>query len=80
MPLNPRHISVQMPNDSLYEVIYYCNNSRLSPGEKKTKTQLYIQHDDCVCVLLIDKSICDDESVLENMVHNKVINTKGHLC
>lgn len=80
MRKNPLHVSVQMPNDVLYEVSYYCSDSKLSSNEKKTKTQLYIQHDDCVCILLIDKSISDNEEALENIVHNKVINTKGHLC
>ncbi|MDQ2863370.1 MAG: hypothetical protein M3R50_06945 [Bacteroidota bacterium] len=80
MPVNSLQISVLMPNDAVYEVTYYCSNRRLSPEEKKTKTQLYIQHDDCLCTLLIDKSICDNQEALENIVHNKVINTKGHLC
>ena len=80
MQSNSFNIIVHMPNDSFFAVTYYCSDVKLSPEEKKTKTQLYIQHDDCICILKIDKTMCRDNAALETLVQNKVINTKGHLC
>ena len=80
MQSKSKHIRVHMPNDSFFEVSYYCNDKKLTATQKKTSTQLYIQHHDCLCVINIAKSVCDNDAELENVVHNKVINTKGHLC
>lgn len=71
---------VIMPDNSHLEVDYYCMDSKLSEKERKNKTELFIQLHDCICTLQIEKSICKDSSRLEKIVHNKVINTKGHLC
>ena len=65
---------VIMPDDSMLEVDYYCKDA------KENKVKLVIQLHDCFCTLNIDKSLCKDAQALETMVHNKVINTKGHLC
>ncbi len=74
------NIVVAMPNASLLEVSYYCNDKKLSAAEKKRHTELYIQLHDCLCIVKIDKSLCNKEDALETLVHNKVINSKGHLC
>ena len=71
---------VIMPDNSNLEVTYYCMDSKLNETEKKKLTQLFIQLHDCICTLKIEKSLCKEPDVLENLVHNKVINTKGHLC
>jgi hypothetical protein len=71
---------VVLPDNSNLEVIYYCMDTKLNETEKKNLTQLFIQLHDCICTLQIEKSICKNLSALENLVHNKVINTKGHLC
>ncbi len=71
---------VVLPDNSNLEVIYYCIDTKLNETEKKNLTQLFIQLHDCICTLKIDKSICKNLEVLERMVHNRVINTKGHLC
>ncbi len=71
---------VVLPDNSNLEVIYYCMDTKLNETEKKNLTQLFIQLHDCICTLKIDKSICKNLEVLERMVHNRVINTKGHLC
>ena len=69
-----------MPNDTFFAVSYYCSDEKLPLKERENKTLLYIQHDDCICSLKIDKTICLNSDALETLVHNKVINTKGHLC
>lgn len=71
---------VIMPDNSHIEVNYYCMDKKLDKTEKGKHTHLYIQLHDCICTLKIDKSICKDLNQLEKIVHNKVINTKGHLC
>lgn len=70
-------IHVLMPNDELLEVEYYC---REYDDPREVNMRLIIQLDDCVCSMDIEKSICKNVSSLERLVHNKVINTKGHLC
>ena len=69
---------VIMPDNSHLEVDYYCIDTNIDKAENLT--QLYIQLHDCLCTLKIDKSICKNPGQLEKIVHNKVINTKGHLC
>lgn len=71
---------VIMPDNSHIEVNYYCIDTNMDKAEKEKRTQLYIQLHDCICTLKIDKSVCTDQNQLERIVHNKVINTKGHLC
>ena len=80
MQTNPRHIHVQMPNNKLLNVTYYCSDLKLEEKEKKVHTQLYIQLDDCVCTLKIEKLVCGQPEILEKIVHNKVIISRGHLC
>ncbi len=70
-------IQVLMPDDSLIDVNFYCEDPK---NTKSKTTRLFIQLDDCVCTIEIEKSICKSISTLEKLVHNKVINTKGHLC
>ncbi len=69
-----------MPDNSQLEVNYYCKNSKLNAKEKEKLTELFIQLHDCICTLKIEKTICDEPEQLEKIVHNKVVNTKGHLC
>ncbi len=71
---------VFLPDNSKFEVTYYCSDKNLSINEKENSTQLFIQLHDCICILKIDKTICNNKHKLETLVHNKVINTKGHLC
>lgn len=80
MQTKPRNMLVLMPNDSLLEVTYYCNDSKLKEKEKEIMTQLIIQLDDCICTMKIEKSRCKEKNELEKVVHKKVINTRGHLC
>jgi hypothetical protein len=80
METRTRNMIVFMPNDSLLEVSYYCSDKMLNEDEKKLVTQLVIQLDDCICSLKIDRSFSVNKNTLERIVHNKVINAKGHLC
>ena len=80
METRTRNTIVFMPNDSLMEVSYYCSDARLNEEEKVILTQLIIQFDDCVCSMKIDRSFYSNKNALERIVHNKVINAKGHLC
>jgi hypothetical protein len=80
METTPKHIIVELPNNNYFDVTYYCSDKKLSRKEKINAMQLYIQLDDCVCIMKVDKSICERKHILESVVHNKVINTKGHLC
>jgi hypothetical protein len=80
MPDKTYSTIVVMPDNSRLEVDYYCMDSKLNEQERKNQTQLFIQLHDCICTLKIEKSICKNLNALENLVHNKVINTKGHLC
>lgn len=80
MQTKPRNIIVLMHNNSLLEVTYYCTDTKLNAKEKEKFTQLFIQLYDCVCSMKIDKTICPRKDELERIVHNKVMNAKGHLC
>lgn len=80
METRTRNTIVFMPDDSLKEVTYYCSDARLSEDEKVVVTQLIIQLDDCICSMKIDRSFSSNKITLERIVHNKVINAKGHLC
>ena len=71
---------VEMPNASRLEVIYYCDDNRLSGEEKEKLTQLFIQLHDCICTMKIEKTMAIKTEMLERIVHNKVINERGHLC
>lgn len=71
---------VEMPNASRLEVIYYCDDHRLSGEEKEKLTQLFIQLHDCICTMKIEKTTAKKTEMLERIVHNKVINERGHLC
>lgn len=80
MPVKHYTTVVLMPDNSNLEVTYYCMNKSLSAKEKELQTQLFIQLHDCICTIKIEKSICNEPDALERIVHNKVVNTKGHLC
>lgn len=80
MQTRPRHIHVQMPDSKLLEVTYYCSDVKLQEKEKYVHTQLFIQLDDCICTLKIEKTVCMQPEILEKIVHNKVIISRGHLC
>lgn len=80
MQTRPRHIHVQMPDSKLLNVTYYCSDLKLEEKERNEQTLLYIQLDDCVCTLKIEKLVCSQPVILEKIVHNKVIVSRGHLC
>ena len=69
-----------MPDDKIMEVTFYCDDKRIPGPEIDRFTKLYIQLDDCVCTMTIEKSICANKKNLEYLVHTKVINSRGHLC
>ena len=71
---------VEMPNASKLEVIYYCDDHKLKEEEKEKLTQLFIQLHDCICTMKIEKTMAKKTEMLERIVHNKVINERGHLC
>ena len=80
METKPRHTTVLMPDDSHLDVTYYCSDAKLKEKEKQQLTQLFIQLHDCISAIKIEKSTCKKKDELEHIVHNKVINEKGHLC
>lgn len=69
-----------MPDNKLLDVTFYCSDVKLQEEEKNMYTQLFIQLDDCICTLKIEKSVCRHPDILEKIVHNKVIISRGHLC
>ena len=71
---------VEMPDKKLLHVEYYFIDDAEAKKEKNSFAQLFIQLDDCICRMKIEKSILNKTEVLERMVHNKVINERGHLC
>jgi hypothetical protein len=71
---------VEMPNSKLLHVEYYCEEDSLAKGEKDQLTKLFIQLDDCVCIMKIERAVINDRGELERIVQNKVINERGHLC
>jgi uncharacterized protein (DUF342 family) len=79
MQTKTNKVIVLMPNESHLEVTYYCTDTKLKENEKQKLTQLLIQLHDCICMMKIEKSLCN-KSELERIVHNKVINERGHLC
>lgn len=71
---------VEMPDQSRLEVVYYCKDDKLKDAEKAKFTQLFIQLHDCVCIMKIEKSKTKNPGEIERIVHNKVVNERGHLC
>lgn len=80
METKPQKIFVEMPDKKLLNVEYYCIDDSVNIKGKKTFTQLIIQLDDCICKMQIEKSILNLDHEIERIVHNKVINARGHLC
>lgn len=71
---------VEMPDQSRLEVLYYCKDDKLKADERAKYTQLFIQLHDCVCIMKIEKAKIKNTHEIERIVHNKVINERGHLC
>ncbi len=71
---------VEMPDKNLLHVEYYCIDDSLSAKEKEKNTKLFIQLDDCISIMKIEKSIINTPDVIERIVQNKVIHERGHLC
>ena len=71
---------VEMPNKKKLDVEYYFLEEKSNSKNKNPYLQLLIQLDDCICQMKIDKSVSDNIDELETIVHNKVINERGHLC
>ena len=80
METESHHTIVLMPDNSLLEVSYYCSDAKPEENEKEALTNLIIQFHDCICSMKIKKSLSLKGSDLERIVHNKVINARGHLC
>lgn len=71
---------VELPDKNVVDVVYYCKDDLLAASEKQKLTQLFIQLHDCVSIIKIEKSLSRKTGELERIVHNKVINERGHLC
>lgn len=80
MQTRSKNIHVLLPDDSIREVSYYCSDSNLPEAETETFTKLFIQLDDCITSMKIERSICQNRKELEHIVQRKVINERGHLC
>lgn len=80
MQSRPKNIQVLMPDNRILDVCYYFNDSKIPDHEKEEITKLFIQLDNCVFTMKIEKSICRNHCAVEQLVHKKVINEKGHLC
>ncbi len=80
MQTRSKNIHVLMPDERIIEVSYYCNDSKIPDSEIEKFTKLYIQLDDCICTLKIERSICRNKKELEHIVQKKVVNERGHLC
>jgi hypothetical protein len=80
MQTRSKNIHVQMPDERILEVFYYCNDSKIPESEIGKFTKLFIQLDDCITTIKIEKSICQNTKELEHIVQRKVINERGHLC
>lgn len=70
---------VELPNKKRLEVEYYYPGDSSSAKGKEKLARLFIQLDDCICCVQIKKSILNKTDELERIVHNKVINERGHL-
>lgn len=80
METKSQKIFDEMPDKKLLNVEYYCTDNSVNINEKKTFTELFIQLDDCICKMQIEKSLLNKDHEIERIVHNKVINARGHLC
>lgn len=80
MQTKSKNIHVLMPDDRILEVTYYCNDSKIQEQETETFTKLFIQLDNCITTMKIEKSLCKNKKELEHIVQKKVINERGHLC
>lgn len=75
-----KNAHVLMPDDRILEVTYYCSDAKIPETDISMFTRLYIQLDDCITSLKIERSICQNKKELEHIVQKKVINERGHLC
>ena len=80
MRTRSKNIHVLMPDDKIKEVTFYCDDKKIPTAELDYYTKLYIQLDDCICTLTIEKSLSANKINLEHLVQTKVINSRGHLC
>ena len=80
MRTRSKNIHVLMPDNRILEVSYYCSDSKIDEKELETFTRLFIQLDNCITTLKIERSICQNKKELEHIVQRKVVNEKGHLC
>lgn len=80
MQTRPKQTIVVIPNDAKLEVSYFCTDNKLKEKEKEEYTELIIQLHDCHCSKKLLKSSVTNAKDLEHLVHNMVINAKGHLC
>ena len=80
MQTRSKNIHVFMPDDRVIEVNYYCSDLKIADAEKEKFTRLYIQLDDCISTIKIEKILLKSKNKLEHIVQKKVINERGHLC
>jgi hypothetical protein len=80
MKTSPKHIIVDMPNQSRIDVSYYCSDAKLPADEKEKYTELILQLQDCHCRKKVTKAAVLKRSDLEHLVEKTVINARGHLC
>lgn len=80
MRTRPKDIHVLMPDDKIIDVTFYCDDKKIPVPEIDRYTKLYIQLEECICTMTIEKSICVNKKELEHLVQTKVINSRGHLC
>lgn len=80
MYTKPRHTIVILPDANIVEVSYYCSDKQLKHEEKSDHTKLFIQLDDCICTMMINKNFLRENYLIESIVHDKVIYEKGDLC
>ncbi|MEO7802173.1 MAG: hypothetical protein ABIR81_09245 [Ginsengibacter sp.] len=80
MKTSPKHIMVDMPNQSRLDVSYYCSDTRLPEDEKEKFTELILQLHNCHCRKKVTKAAVSKKNDVEHLVEKMVINAKGHLC
>ncbi len=80
MKTSPKHLVIDMPNQSRLDVSYYCSDARLPADEKEKFTELILELHDCHSRKKVLKKSVARKSDVEHLVEKTVINAKGHLC
>ncbi len=80
MKTSPKHILVDMPDQTRLDVSYYCSDAKLPEDERDKYTELILQLHDCHCRKKVLKASVSKKNNVEHIVEKTVINAKGHLC